>query len=542
MNGIIYTRVSSDEQVKGMSLAFQQSDCFRYARERNITVVKTFEERGESAKFANRPELVALLEYCRRNKQQVNALVVWKLDRLSRNQMDYYFIKRTLLEYGVALYSATEPSLDNTSSIAGKVFETFSALQAEIDNTVRRERAIRGMEAKIEVGIHPWKPPLGYLCAQNRLKGLKKTEPDKPDPNRFPIIQQLFRMCREQRICGNVELAAMANRYGLRTERGTKIYPQLIDRIMGNKFYAGILINPWKRDEIEGKHHPAISRDEFYVVQLLRKGKVPHAPKHHRTEHPDFPLRKIVMCGACRAALTGSWSRGNGGAYAYYHCPKRQCSLYGKAIRKADLEAAFAQKLEEITPKPGQLEVFKATLIDQWRQRKATLAVATEERMRQTKTIEQQLDALIDMRVRNLLTDDEFLSRKERLTSELAELRLAPNHAPTSDHDVEALAAYAADFVTSLPGRWRRQEPNLKRRFQQHVFPEGISFERDHGFGTAKPGLLYKLSRDKGELESYLVHPAGATWNQVLDELNALRAPEDESSSPSEVALRQQRL
>src|SRR5690242_16979610 len=113
MHGVIYTRVSSDEQVNGMSLQFQQDDCLRYARDKHIEVEAVFEERGESAKFANRPELLRLLEYCKRNKGRLKSFIVWKLDRLSRNQMDYYFIKRTLLGYGIAIHSATEPSLDD---------------------------------------------------------------------------------------------------------------------------------------------------------------------------------------------------------------------------------------------------------------------------------------------------------------------------------------------------------------------------------------------------------------------------------------------
>jgi DNA invertase Pin-like site-specific DNA recombinase len=53
--GIIYTRVSSDEQVKGMSLAFRREDCNRYATEKNIAILDVFEKRGESAKFAAAP-------------------------------------------------------------------------------------------------------------------------------------------------------------------------------------------------------------------------------------------------------------------------------------------------------------------------------------------------------------------------------------------------------------------------------------------------------------------------------------------------------
>ena len=100
--GVIYVRVSSDEQVRGMSLDFQKQDCLAYAQKKGIEVGQIYEEKGESAKFADRPELIKLLDHCARRDARIDALIVWKLDRLSRNQLDYYYLKRKLLNLGIA--------------------------------------------------------------------------------------------------------------------------------------------------------------------------------------------------------------------------------------------------------------------------------------------------------------------------------------------------------------------------------------------------------------------------------------------------------
>jgi hypothetical protein len=42
--------------------------------------------------------------------------------------------------------------------------------------------------------------------------------------------------------------------------------------------------------------------------------------------HPDFPLRGFVRCEACGRPLTGSWSKGRNGHYAYYHCQRQWAS------------------------------------------------------------------------------------------------------------------------------------------------------------------------------------------------------------------------
>lgn len=523
MRGIIYTRVSSDEQVKGMSLDFQRDDCIRYAKEKDIELIEIFEERGESAKFADRPELIKLLEYCRKHKRSIQALIVWKLDRLSRNQMDYYFLKRTLLEYGVSLHSATEPSLDDTSSLAGRVFETFSALQAEIENTVRRERTMRGMEAKIMSGISPWKPPLGYQCGRTRVQGLKKMEPDQPDPERFPLIVRLFRTCLEDQVCNSVDLARFARAWGLRTITGKRIYPQIIDRMFSNRFYAGTLINRWAKEEVEGRHQRAISPEEFEKIQWLRNPRRRLLPKGQRRnrEHTDFPLRRTVRCADCLTPLTGAWSRGNGGRYPYYFCRKKGCEAYGRTIPKATLEALFARELTAVTPNSEMLTIFKNAVLElsvQKRQENAGTARRQKVRLQQ---LEEELQGLIRMKARELVSDGDFLEQKTKLKAEIAEvqssLRMATD-VQLEKRDLDQVMAAIADF----PHVWHKLDPSLRRRFEKTVFPGQILFDKTNGVRTDKLGLIYETCRESQGSETRLATLVYESSNQIAQELMEL--------------------
>src|SRR2546422_7645240 len=124
MNGIIYCRVSSKDQVEGTSLESQELACRDFARTKGITIAKVFIEQGESAKFADRTQLLDLLDFCKQHKGQVQALLVWKIDRFARNVEDHYSLKATLLKYGVRIMSVTEP-IDNDPN--GKLLETILA-------------------------------------------------------------------------------------------------------------------------------------------------------------------------------------------------------------------------------------------------------------------------------------------------------------------------------------------------------------------------------------------------------------------------------
>ena len=71
-NAIIYTRVSTKEQVDGASLKAQERECRRCAEARlNAQVAKVFTEEGESAKTTNRTQLQLLLKYIADNKGNI---------------------------------------------------------------------------------------------------------------------------------------------------------------------------------------------------------------------------------------------------------------------------------------------------------------------------------------------------------------------------------------------------------------------------------------------------------------------------------------
>ncbi|GAB4286018.1 MAG: hypothetical protein Kow0081_4040 [Candidatus Dojkabacteria bacterium] len=61
---VIYTRVSTEEQAKhDLSLPFQKDKCNEYSKKNGYTVVEEFEDAGKSARTANRPDLLRMLNY-----------------------------------------------------------------------------------------------------------------------------------------------------------------------------------------------------------------------------------------------------------------------------------------------------------------------------------------------------------------------------------------------------------------------------------------------------------------------------------------------
>src|SRR3989339_165008 len=157
---IIYLRVSTEEQVDNFSLDTQEKICRQEAERRNLPVVQVFKEEGRSAKnIVGRPVLVGMLEYCRKNKRNVDALIVYRLDRLSRQTGDFLAIRKKLAENQIILVSASEPTGNSPTE---RFIETMLASFAQMDNDVRSERTKNGLRARFMAGLTSGTPPLGY--------------------------------------------------------------------------------------------------------------------------------------------------------------------------------------------------------------------------------------------------------------------------------------------------------------------------------------------------------------------------------------------
>src|SRR5882724_2149609 len=93
---VIYTRVSTKEQVQNLSLETQAKICRDYAHRSGFEVKEVFVDAGESAKTIDRPEFQAMLSYCQMNKKQMAAVIVYKVDRFGRNTEQHMVVRGLL--------------------------------------------------------------------------------------------------------------------------------------------------------------------------------------------------------------------------------------------------------------------------------------------------------------------------------------------------------------------------------------------------------------------------------------------------------------
>ena len=143
MNAVIYARYSSDSQ-REESIEGQLRECREYAERNNMTIVGTYIDRALSAKTADRPEFQRMIKDSA--KELFKIVLVWKLDRFSRDRYDSARYKVLLKKNNVRVVSATEVI---SSGADGILLESVLEGFAEYYSADLAEKVNRGMTENV---------------------------------------------------------------------------------------------------------------------------------------------------------------------------------------------------------------------------------------------------------------------------------------------------------------------------------------------------------------------------------------------------------
>jgi site-specific DNA recombinase len=157
----LYIRVSSQEQVEGYSIGEQTERLTKYAEAMGWEVYKVYVDPGYSGGNMDRPGLDELIKDVK--KGDIDTVVVYKLDRLSRSQFDtLYLIEKVFLAHNTDFVSMTENFSTNTP--LGRAMIGFLAVFAQLEKDKINERTLMGKEARAKEGKwHGSKfVPIGY--------------------------------------------------------------------------------------------------------------------------------------------------------------------------------------------------------------------------------------------------------------------------------------------------------------------------------------------------------------------------------------------
>jgi len=221
MRAIGYARVSTDKQADhGVSLEAQEAKIRAMATLQGAEIIELIVDGGESAKNLKRPGMERLLSLV--DRRQIDAVIVAKLDRLTRSVKDLCSWLELFEKRGVALISVAE-SLD-TSSAAGRLVITIMAAVSQWEREAIGERTRDAMSHKKSNGERVGNIAYGFRLSANG----KHLEPDPHEQAILTVIREL----RERRYSMR-RIAAKLNARGWLTRRSSAWRLEHVARILG---------------------------------------------------------------------------------------------------------------------------------------------------------------------------------------------------------------------------------------------------------------------------------------------------------------------
>ncbi len=500
---IIYLRVSTEEQVDNFSLETQERICTQEAQRRGMEVIKVFREEGKSAKnIIGRPVLIELLEFCRKNKRSIDALIIYRLDRLSRSTSDYLAIRKKLAECEITLISTSEPTGNSPTE---RFIETMLASFAQMDNDVKSERTRNGLRARFLAGLPSGTPPFGYLNENGYAV---------KDPKTWDKITKAWDLMAT----GTKTLSEMAkimNEWGVRQPFKGKEYPiqpQAINRMFRNKFYIGILTSERYPDEVRGQHVPMVSEALFYRVQAVLDGRNTNLQvvlSRRNKNNPDFPLRRIVTCSNCGTPFTGAWSKGKRAKFAYYFCKKR-CGM--PSIPMETLNNAAISFLSTITPTAEALDAFIALLRKTYRQRVTQLQKRRDEADIQLKKLFELRQALIQKNLNGIYSDEIFKEQNKLIEDQIASLHITKDDALLGKYNLEEIVKFMREKFANLGTTYQLSNLSQIRVLLCSIAPSGMAWSYP-GLANTQISPIYQSIR---MIETEVISPSAEEVSRTL--------------------------
>ena len=411
MNAVIYARYSSDNQ-REESIEGQLRECAEFAEKSGFTVLQHYIDRAYSATTDNRPEFQRMIKDS--DKKLFDVIIVWKLDRFSRNRYDSAKYKNQLNKNGVKVISATESITDSPEGI---LMESLLEGWAEYYSKDLSVKVSRGMTENVLKGkFNGGIIPPGFMVDSNQFIHI--------DPVKAPFVLEVFK--RYDRGDTKNEIISWLNENNFTNNRGSQMTFNAIGRMLKNRKYIG---------EYNFRNHvnyeafpPIVPKDLFERVQMrLEKNK--KAPAHFKAEE-EYILSSKLVCGHCDSYMYGeSGTSHNGVVHHYYKCiavKKKQKNCKKKTVRKKWIEDIVINEITKIIFNDDTIESIVSMVMKIQNEDNKAIPVYEKQLSSVQKSIDNTLNA-IKMGIFTESTKqmlEELEQQKKYITEQIAAERL----------------------------------------------------------------------------------------------------------------------
>ena len=337
----IYVRVSTDDQREnGYSIDSQLRMIKEYCEKNDYGIIDVYNDAGHSGKDLMRPEMQRLLADIKSKK--IDKLIAIKVDRLTRNNYDGFWLLNYCEEHDVKIELILEPY--DVSTANGEMIFGMNLVFGQRERKEIGARTKRAMEEMALEKIHPSKAPYGYI--RNKETGHLEIEPIEAQ-----VVKEIFELCKQGKSTRSIATIMKDNNAYLKQGKwaSDRVY-----KILTNSIYIGIFeYGKYKRKpqdilRVENYCEPIIDEITWNATRnVLVKNK--HS-NYGEYIHLFSGLVKCPICGNIMSS-SESFKYPNGKLKVYYHlrCKNHNCKGFGIHYNTEKIESKLKRILEELT-------------------------------------------------------------------------------------------------------------------------------------------------------------------------------------------------
>jgi site-specific DNA recombinase len=466
MRAFIYCRVSTKEQGTDdhYSLDNQEQRGRDYLKMKKWRLAKLRKDVA-SGKNDERDGFQELLQCIRDGK--IDVVVVYRLDRLSRNVRDIYDFLDSIQKSGVAFVSVTE-GFDTTTAM-GRAMLGVAAVFAQLTREMISENCRDGLMRRAEAGLFNGNKTKLYGYGYDSEKGLIV------DAEEGQQVHQIFDWFTEHG-WGTEKIARMLNLRGVPTKTGIQWSANSIAVILRNRVYRGeVRANS---GYVPGQQEAIIEPQQFEQAQAIIQSRSILPSRTHDSPHL---LSGIAHCGYCGKRLTThaiNQGKQKKRYDFYYHkaditVGENRCGGLAKSARL--LESAVIEQIERLS----QQQAMQKIVLEDVRKRRRTSAVPVikecDKLLLELEAMGDKFSQWADRLDAGRIDEDQFdrqnarlLKRKNEVQVRLAELQAEIDH----EENLEVSLAEVKKTLLDFPKVWDALEPEERREVLRSLVEE----------------------------------------------------------------------
>ncbi len=457
----IYVRVSTEEQAQeGYSIRAQEQKLKDYSRIKEWGVYKVYIDDGISGKnIQDRPAIQEMISDIENGK--VNNVLVFKIDRLTRNTADLIYLVNLFNAYDCAFNSLSE-SID-TQTASGRMFIKIIGIFAEFERENIIERTKIGFERKVREGytLATRTPSYGY----DRKIGEKIQTINEFEAS---IVREVFDMFVNKNM-SCLEIANNLNERKIPTKENAVWHTRTIKNMLTNCNYVGRVRYATKDKnrhfEAEGAHEPIISNELYEETQnLIQKISVKSYTKRPKE---DSYYSGILFCAKCGGKMTshGNYRKdknGNIDVGRDYRCSnyiKKTCSASNVSHKK--VEQAFRDYINNIE----DLSIPDEIKIAEQQERQRQNADLLNGLYKQEKALEHKEKEIVKFYVSGSMELGDYMEIKKTIEKEKVNMMSKIQELETEGIEAEEQNLRKEDIIKNLRENWDLLTNLEKRQF-----------------------------------------------------------------------------